>query len=193
MLFDSTAIIFSLIASVITKWTANSNYSYGYGRVETLTGFVNALALVFASGSIMWEALERLVFEQQELKPDNLLLVSVLGLLVNIVGIFAFDHGGAAHGHAGHSHGRHSLPYPLYLLTGSLLVHKPNLGHDSDSSHSHSHDHSGHHENHQSCSSSSQNPLMQGMFLHILSDALGSVGVIVSSLLIQYYGMVWIF
>jgi Co/Zn/Cd efflux system component len=26
------------------------------------------------------------------------------------------------------------------------------------------------------------------MFLHILSDALGSVGVIVSSLLIQYYG-----
>ena len=119
MLFDSTAIIFSLIASVITKWTANSSYSYGYGRVETLTGFVNALALVFASGSIMWEALERLVFEQQELKPDNLLLVSVLGLLVNIVGIFAFDHGGAAHGHAGHSHGRFYINRSFcYLLTG---------------------------------------------------------------------------
>ena len=115
MLFDSTAIIFSLIASVITKWPANQHYSYGYGRVETLTGFVNALALVFASGNIMWEALERLFFEQQELKPDNLLLVSVMGLLVNIVGIFAFDHGGA-HGHAGHSHGNNSL----YHLTNDL-------------------------------------------------------------------------
>lgn len=103
MLFDSTAIIFSLIASVITKWDPNPSYSYGYGRVETLTGFINALALVFASGNIMWEAVERLLFESQPLEPDNLLTVSVLGLLVNIVGIFAFDHGGA-HGHAGHSH-----------------------------------------------------------------------------------------
>ncbi|KAJ3335029.1 hypothetical protein HDU91_002396, partial [Kappamyces sp. JEL0680] len=159
MLFDSTAIIFSLIASVITKWDANINYSYGFGRVETLTGFINALALVFASGNIMWEAFERLFFEAEELKTDNLLLVSVLGLLVNIglpvflilVGIFAFDHGG-------HSHG----------------------GHD----HSHSHDH-GHSLDH------GQNPLMHGMFLHILADALGSVGVIISSLLIEYFGWNW--
>jgi solute carrier family 30 (zinc transporter), member 5/7 len=30
-----------------------------------------------------------------------------------------------------------------------------------------------------------------GMLLHIISDALGSVGVIISSLLIQYYNMHW--
>jgi zinc transporter 5/7 len=91
MLFDSTAIIFSLIASVVTKWDSNHSYSYGFGRVETLTGFINALALVFASGNIMWEAFERLFFEAPELKTHNLLLVSVLGLLVNIGTISFFN------------------------------------------------------------------------------------------------------
>ena len=56
------------------------------------------------------------------------------------------------------------------------------LGHEHSNCHSHAHEDHNHHH------SSSPNPLMQGMFLHILSDALGSVGVIVSSLLIQYYG-----
>lgn len=154
MLFDSTAIILSLMASVITKWEANKFYSYGYGRVETLTGFINALALVFASGNIMWEAIERLISPTGDLGTENLLVVSVLGLLVNIVGIFAFDHGGA-HGHAGHSHGD-----------------------DHGHCHGHGHDHDHGH-----------NPLMEGMLLHIISDALGSVGVIISSLLIEYFGI----
>ncbi|KAI9094627.1 cation efflux family-domain-containing protein [Phlyctochytrium arcticum] len=132
MLFDSTAIIFSLVASVIAKWASNERYTYGYGRVETLTGFINALALLFASWNIIWEAFERFYDPQIIEESNQLLVVSVLGLLVNLVGIFAFDHG--------HAHG-------------------------------HSHDH--------------------GMFLHILSDTLGSVGVIISSLLIKFYGWQW--
>ena len=60
-----------------------------------MTGFINALALVFASGNIMWEAVGRLLYPGAELGTDNLLTVAVLGLLVNNVGIFAFDHGGA--------------------------------------------------------------------------------------------------
>ncbi|KAJ3325553.1 hypothetical protein HDV06_003323 [Boothiomyces sp. JEL0866] len=163
MLFDSTAIIFSLIASVITKWDKNRSYTFGFGRVETLTGFINALALVFASGNIIWEAIERL-YSPEKLNTDNLLVVSILGLLVNIVGIFAFDHGGAI-GRKGHDCGH-------------------DHGHDH-SHHDHSHDHHGHSHSH------GQNPLMHGMFLHVLSDALGSVGVIVSCVLIQWFDWQW--
>ena len=54
-----------------------------FGRVETLAGFINALTLVFASGNIIWEAIERL-FSPEELKGDKLLVVSILGLLVNL-------------------------------------------------------------------------------------------------------------
>lgn len=38
---------------------------------------------------------------------------------------------------------------------------------------------------------SHDNPLMQGMFLHVLADTLGSVGVITSSILIEKYGWTW--
>lgn len=163
MLFDSTAIILSLVASVIAKWGANDKYTYGFGRVETLTGFLNAAVLLFASISILWESVERL-YQPQEINTDSLLVVSILGLLVNIVGIFCFDHGHMeglvvkGHSHGGTACGGHG-------------------GHDDD------------HGN--TPANSTKNPLMHGMFLHILSDTLGSVGVIVSCLLIQAYDWKW--
>lgn len=83
MLFDSSAIILSLAAGVIAKWDATESYTLGFSRVETLAGFVNALALFFASGNIVWEAMERL-WNPQELASDKLLLVSFLGFLVNL-------------------------------------------------------------------------------------------------------------
>jgi zinc transporter 5/7 len=83
MLFDSTAIILSLIASVIAKWDANEKFTFGYGRVEVLTGFTNSLALFFAGAGIIWEAIERLI-NPQDLHTDRLLLVAVLGLMVNL-------------------------------------------------------------------------------------------------------------
>jgi zinc transporter 5/7 len=49
--------------------------------------------------------------------------------------------------------------------------HTPNLQH-----HSHGHFHEGHSHN------------MRGVFLHVMADTLGSVGVILSTLLIQFYG-----
>ncbi|KAJ3007998.1 hypothetical protein HKX48_008827, partial [Thoreauomyces humboldtii] len=84
MLFDSTALVFSLVASVIAKWDRNDRYTYGYARVETLTGFVNALALLFASWNIMWEACERLLHPEGIHRTTELLIVSILGLLVNL-------------------------------------------------------------------------------------------------------------
>ncbi|KAJ3109788.1 hypothetical protein HDU97_000018 [Phlyctochytrium planicorne] len=83
MLFDSTALILSLIASVIVKWEATDSFTYGYGRVETLTGFANALALVFASLGIIWEGLERL-WDPPEIKMDNLLLSESLPLITEV-------------------------------------------------------------------------------------------------------------
>lgn len=82
------------------------------------------------------------------MNTHRLLLVSFVGLVVNLIGIFAFNHG---HAH-GHSH-----------------------GHDHGHSHG-GHDHHGHSAN------------MQGVFLHIMADTLGSAGVIVSTLLIQWFG-----
>lgn len=162
-----------MFASVMSKWNANRTFTYGYvlqvlsstaflnkdtnvqhfaivhryNRIETLSGFSNGIFLSLISIFIVIEAIERLV-HPPEMNTHRLLLVSFLGFVVNMVGIFAFNHG---HAHHGHSHGH-------------------------DHGHGHGHDHHGHNAN------------MQGVFLHIMADTLGSVGVIISTLLIDWFG-----
>jgi len=46
MLFDCTALAIGLYASVIARWRPNERFSYGYGRVELLSGFANGVFLV---------------------------------------------------------------------------------------------------------------------------------------------------
>ncbi|CAN9084729.1 unnamed protein product [Alternaria alternata] len=147
MLFDCAGLAVGLVAAVMSKWRPNARFPYGYGKVDTLSGFANGVFLLLVSVEIIFDAFERL-WEGHELQRLNeLLIVSILGFIVNIVGLVAFGH--AHHGH-GHDHGHE--------------------GHDHG--HGHSHD----------------NENMQGIFLHILADALGSVAVIISTLLTKYYG-----
>lgn len=162
MFFDCTGLLAGLVASVITKWKANDKYSYGYVRAEILAGFVNGLFLLFISFFLMSEAVERAI-EPPEVKHERLFVVSVLGLLVNLVGIYAFQHG---HSHGGSSHG-HS---------------------HGGAGHGHSHAVNNHHHSHDIEIDSGNSQIMKGVFLHILADTLGSVGVIISAVLMSMFG-----
>lgn len=187
MFFDCTGLLAGLAASVITKWKANERYSYGYVRAEVLAGFVNSLFLLFISFFIMSEAVERMI-EPPEVKHERLFVVSILGFLVNLVGIYAFQHGhGHSHGGGGGSHG-HS-----HSFGGSSS--QPLIDHNhSHNNHGHSHgggnDHHGHsHDKPELQLTSTKNSqIMRGVFLHILADTLGSVGVIVSACLMHMFG-----
>lgn len=70
---------------------------YSYVRVETLSGFANGVFLVLISIFIVFEAIQRLI-DPPEMNTNQLLTVSVLGLAVNLVGMFA-----TGHHHHGHS------------------------------------------------------------------------------------------
>lgn len=144
MLFDCMALFIGLCASYIAKMGVDRKYTYGYGRVETLSGLFNGIFLVFIAFNVFCESIER-IYEPQRIETDGLLTVSVLGLLVNLVGLFFF--------HDHHDHHHH---------------------------HGDGHDH--HHHHH-------ENENMYGVFLHVLADTLGSVGVIFSSILVKYYEM----
>jgi len=175
MFFDCTGLLAGLFATVITKWRANDKFSYGYVRAEVLAGFVNGLFLLFIAFFILSEAVERLV-EPPEVKHERLLVVSILGFLVNMVGIFAFQHGGGGHGHShgggghGHSHGDQDEGH----------------GHSHDKGHGHSH--GGGHAHGGKEGGSGRSKIMEGVFLHILADTLGSVGVIISAILMHLFG-----
>ncbi|EEA26686.1 putative zinc transporter msc2 [Talaromyces marneffei ATCC 18224] len=141
MFFDCLALVVGLSAAVMSRWPPSVRFPYGYGKVDTLSGFANGVFLMIISLEITYEAVERLTSGSEMRRIEELLVVSIAGLAVNLVGIMAFDHG--------HAH-----------------------GHD----HGHGHDHSHGNEN------------MHGIFLHILADTLGSVAVVISTILVHFYG-----
>ncbi|OPJ77251.1 zinc transporter 7 [Patagioenas fasciata monilis] len=165
MFFDCTALLAGLAASVISKWRSNDAFSYGYVRAEVLAGFVNGLFLIFTAFFIFSEGVER-ALEPPDVHHERLLPVSILGFIVNLIGIFVFQHGGHGHSHgSGHEHS-HSL------FNGGL---------------SHGHSHGDDHSLEGMAGSSKQ--ILQGVFLHIVADTLGSIGVIISAILMQNYGL----
>ncbi len=171
MMFDCTALAIGLWASVVARWPATEQFTYGYGRVKVLSGFLNGVFLLFIGSFVLFESFTRLL-APPEIKSEKLLIVSVLGLCVNLVGIWAFHdlHGGGDHGHDhghshshGHAHEEHhnqeetkkkKKETPI-KISGMIVV--PGVtpvaaaasscdGHSH--AHGHEHDHSGHEHDH---------------------------------------------
>ncbi|XP_029431676.1 zinc transporter 5-like isoform X2 [Rhinatrema bivittatum] len=175
MLFDCSALVMGLLAALMTRWKATRIFSYGYGRVEILSGFINGLFLMVIAFFVFMESVTRL-FDPPDIDTDMLTPVSVGGLLVNLVGICAFSHA--------HSHG---------ASRGGCPSHDHGHGHghshsDHGHSHGHGHSHSDHGHGHGHSHGGGMNANMKGVFLHVLADTLGSVGVIISTILIQKFG-----
>ncbi|GAA5950931.1 hypothetical protein JCM21900_000376 [Sporobolomyces salmonicolor] len=246
MFFDCLALAMGLFASVMAIWPSNDVFTYGYSRVETLSGFANGLFLCLISIFIVFEAIQRLL-DPPEMNTGQLLTVSAVGLGVNLVGMVATGHGHHGHSHGGgggHSHGHspalapgspvHSKSTPFLTKEEQENDHhghshnghshtahshspapspsKSPQSHASSKSHSHashdrshsssscdpfttshSHDHAqcDHDEDdddHASLDHSGHSHNMKGVFLHVMADTLGSVGVIISTLLINRYG-----
>ncbi|KAL8800126.1 MAG: hypothetical protein Q9182_005399 [Xanthomendoza sp. 2 TL-2023] len=111
MFFDCLALVVGLCAAVMSKWPPTPRFPYGYGKVDTLAGFANGIFLMLISIEIVYEAIERLVEGSEMQRIGELLTVSTLGLLVNLVGVTVFGHAHHGHSHGGHdhshSHGNH--------------------------------------------------------------------------------------
>lgn len=183
MLFDCVGLFAGLVAAIMSKWPPNARFPYGYGKVEVLSGLGNGIFLMIISVEIIWESLER-VTEGAELKHMNeLLAVSVAGLLVNLLGLqLAGHHHHHGHGHShGHPHHHHHHEHANGSLDSAAIANGSILSEEHDH-HQHSHGHSGHHHH------GHDNENMAGIYLHILADTMGSVAVIASTILTKYTG-----
>lgn len=231
MLLDCVSLFFGLMAGAIAaknREFPSARFPFGLSRVETLAGFTNGALLLGIVFGIYNESLQRMFAPVALENTTELLIVSFLGLLVNLVGIFAFNHGeSGGHGHA-HSH---AIDFDFFGKKDAEVEHSETCnehhaghceGHDEKHSHehgeehhgshddhdnhdhgdshahshsqSHSHSHASHSHGHESghgregaaCSHSNDN--MHGIFLHILADTLGSVGVIISTIIVKITG-----
>ena len=187
MLLDCTAVVIGLYSSYLSEFKSNNNYNYGYLRSEILGTFINSVFLFFIAVYIVFESIERFI-EPKEIDSENLILVSFLGLVVNIIGlVFAHDHGDHDHEN-GHDHSHHHSHEHCHdekhhhnesseeneILKEGKYDHEHS--HEKENKETHSH----HHHEH-------KNENIYAIYIHILADTLGSVAVLISSFLVKYY------
>ena len=137
---------------------------------------VNAVFLVALCFSISIESFKRFYESEDIHDPKLILIVGALGLLVNLLGLCLFHEHGSAHGHShgGHGHSHHGTHSHLAALAGDgsdvpKSVEDARLKASAVAA--------------EVKNSAGSQMNMRGVFLHVMADALGSVVVIISALI----------
>ncbi|OLN23195.1 cation transporter [Domibacillus antri] len=92
MLSDAAALGLSYIALTFGQRAASNKKTFGYKRFEILAAFINGMTLIAISMYIFFEAYQRLM-NPPEVVSTGMLIISSLGLLVNIAAAFILMRG----------------------------------------------------------------------------------------------------
>ncbi|XP_039294800.1 zinc transporter 1 isoform X2 [Nilaparvata lugens] len=204
MLSDVAALVVAFLSVKMSpkKWSKNT---FGWARAEVLGALVNAVFLVALCFSITVEACKRFIEVEIIHEPQLIVVVGALGLIVNIIGLFLFhEHGGHGHSHGGfsqsdsaHAHSHlsrsHTRLTQLVSAGASSVAGNAANGNTTDDNENLSggaglagrivSGMGGHQHNGKMAADAAQMN-MRGVFLHVLADALGSVIVIISALVV---------
>jgi len=176
MLSDVIALVIAYVSITMSpkEWSKNT---FGWARAEVVGALVNSVFLVALCFSITVESIKRFLDPEEIKDPKLILIVGGIGLGINLVGMLLF--GDVGHGH---SHGGSDSPKEKSETHENANGH----GHSHGTENGHGHSHGGHGHGHSSDTSSSGHSMnITGVFLHVLADALGSVVVCITSLVIM--------
>lgn len=135
-----------------------SKFNFGGGKIIPLGGYTSSLILLVVALTMSYESFERWM-DPRPIQYNEAIIVCIIGLLVNFLCAFIL-HG---HDHV-HSHGH---------------GHSHSHGHNCNHDHGHEHKHAqAHHVDHN----------MRGAYLHILADALTSIGALIALTLGKWQG-----
>ncbi|XP_047989065.1 zinc/cadmium resistance protein isoform X1 [Leguminivora glycinivorella] len=185
MLSDVAALVIAFLSVKMSpkKWSKNT---FGWARAEVLGALVNAVFLVALCFSITVEAVKRFFDNDYRIHNEKLLVaVGTLGLVLNVIGLFLFHEHGSSHGH---SHG--GVPPPANVRHLTEIVNSNAdmaLGHAADEETDEMVARSAPPNNNKPKPNKTTDPghmNMKGVFLHLLSDALGSLIVVASALVV---------
>tara|TARA_B110000208_G_scaffold164504_1_gene202105 strand:+ start:345 stop:1445 length:1101 start_codon:yes stop_codon:yes gene_type:complete len=174
MASDFISIIIALYSQKVLNNKANNTYTYGYKRSEIVGAFANTIFLLSSCLFISLESIHKFI----DLKNGNqlvtnipqLLLVGSLGLFINIISIIIL------HFCSNTNINQESDELLNIIEKGDGHGHGHGHGHGQGQGHGHGHNHS---------INQSQN--IRGVFLHILGDLIGSIGVIISGLIMYFW------
>lgn len=97
MLSDSISLAIALIAFKLAEKAANHSKTYGYKRFEILAAMINGVTLIGVALYIFYEAIGRFA-NPPEVATTGMLIISVVGLLVNILVAWIMMRGGDTEG-----------------------------------------------------------------------------------------------
>ena len=109
-----------LVRDQMSKKMSRKN-TFGWARAEVLGALVNSVFLVALCFTIFVEAIERLTHAHVIEQVDTLLYVGIVGLVINIMGLFLFH--GHGHGHSHGGHGSHTEDTTLQVSEGRDVRH----------------------------------------------------------------------
>src|SRR6201996_8702887 len=111
LLVDALALLLAVVGAWLAKRPADARRTYGYGRLEVLAGFVNALTQFVLVAFIAYEAITRL-FEPAHILSGMMLVVALIGLVVNVLVLSTLH---------GHAHDDVNLAGATLHVIGDLL------------------------------------------------------------------------
>lgn len=168
-LSDVIALGVGLWANKASRRSANFKYTYGTKRTELIGALINGSFLLALCLYIVLETIPRFVAPEAVSPPGvSFVVIAAIGLAINISGTIIFAITGS-HGHAGHSHKKVEK---VEEVSDDNELEKE---HDSKDE-SHDHEHEG-----------GEDFNIKALFLHFLGDALSSLFVLATSLLIYFF------
>jgi len=170
VLTDVAALGLAAVAMRVAVRRPTARFTFGLRRVEPVAAIFNALLVFGATCLLVWKAIEDFAAGGDGPEADRMLVVAIGGLVVNGVSAWLIHGAIGAHDHA-HEH-----------------AHAPDDGHQHRSEargeepcQDYDHHHIAHHAHH----GRGHVLNLKGAWLHLFSDALGSLAAVVAAMAIK--------
>lgn len=153
----------SLFVFIIARRQAhNRKFTFGTWKIEVLGGFTSGLLLGIVGLAMGYISVERMTNPVQ-IQYDQALIITIVGLVVNLLSAFMLKENNHSHSHDHHSHDHH---------------------HHHDNAKAHSHDDTRQVKN--------VNLNLKAAYLHVIADAMTSVLAIIALLGAKYMNWIWL-
>ncbi|KAK8978310.1 hypothetical protein V6N11_028313 [Hibiscus sabdariffa] len=176
LLTDVAGFSVSLFTVWASAWKATSYHSFGFRRLEVLGALISVQLIWLISVLLIYEALERLLHDKKDVNGALMFAVAAFGFVNNLIIVLwlGHDHNHHVFGNDHHEHHHHH-------------------------NHHHHHEHHHDHDSNKPCDIGKEevtslvpsctkkrilNINLQGAYLHVMTDLIQSVGVMIAGAVI---------
>lgn len=169
LLSDIVGFSISLFTVWVSGWEATPQHSFGFNRLEVLGALLSVQMIWLISGTLIYEAINRLIHKSTKVNGNLMFAVAAFGFVVNFLMVVWLGHD---HSHHSHSHQHHACEpedhhhKPEVLCAGN---EEERMKLVASSTHNYA---------------EMANINIQGAYLHLVTDLIQSVGVMIAGSII---------